>query len=107
MKENPFISSAELLSRSTFAKIDSNDVVEVMELLREEATDDGGREPTVALLGGGGHKAVSCSLRLGVLGFVMLMVVLAAIACTTESVVEEEGLFMMCYEEEQCQQKPI
>ena len=44
MKENPFISSVELLSRSTFAKIDSNDA-EVMELLSEEATDDGGRDP--------------------------------------------------------------
>ena len=67
MKENPFISSVELLSRSTFAKIDSNDAAEVMELLREEATDDGGRDPTVALLGGGGHtEAVSCFLRFGV-----------------------------------------
>ena len=57
-----------------------------MELLREEATDDGGRDPpTVALLGGGGHtEAVSCFLRLGVLVFVMLLV-LAAIACTLRS----------------------
>lgn len=93
MKENPSISVELLSTRSTFAKIDSNDAVEVKELLREEATDGGGRDPTVALLGGGGHKAVSCFLRLCVLGFVMLLV-LAAIACTTESVVEEE-LFVL------------
>ena len=78
MKENPFISNVELLStRSTFAKMDSNDAVEVEEEVkedaREEATDVDGRDPTEALLGGGGGhtEAVSCFLRLGVLVFIV------------------------------------
>ena len=36
MKENPHISSVGLLSRSTFAKIDSNDAVEVMEVVNND-----------------------------------------------------------------------
>ena len=74
MNENRFRSFVVLLStRSTFAKIDYNEVVEVKEEAREEATDGDGRAPTVALLGGGGHtEVVSCLVRLGVLIIVML-----------------------------------
>ena len=75
---NPFTSIVELLSqRSTFARIDSNEVVEVNEENNDgEGDDECAALPVVlvlVLVGGGGHAEVaSCFVRLGVLIIMML-----------------------------------